>query len=73
MTDAKNEYGIVRLGRMGENLTLQPWTMPLRGELPDASRAPEPSRDHGVRFRGGFARTISSLPPKCVSIVGCTF
>jgi hypothetical protein len=27
MTDAKTEYGIVGLGRMGENLTPQPWTM----------------------------------------------
>jgi hypothetical protein len=39
MTDAKNEYGIVGLGRIGENLTPQPWTMLLGGELLDASRA----------------------------------
>ena len=61
MTDAKTEDGIVGLGRMGENLPPQPWTMPLRGELPDASRAPGPSSDHGVRFRGGFVRAIRPL------------
>ena len=63
MTDAKTEYGIVGLGRMGENLTPQPWTMLLRGELSDASKAPEPSSDHGVQFRVSFVRAIPALSP----------
>jgi hypothetical protein len=68
MTDAKTEYGILGLGWMGENLTPQHWTMILRGELSDTSRAPEPSSDLGVQFRVGFVRAIPSLSPECMLI-----